>query len=213
MTLTSRQPKILANLLVNSGRLVTPYDVYATLSDLLEFVETGRALGETLSTQDILGESLFGQIPHNRTCKDASVPGHYCMCETVVAIDKSDARSATAARLTVDHVNSLLKEVVDKCSKLVVGDVMMAHLVKTMEDIGGESGDEQKVRVVVQVEPSLALLEATVILHEDGSGEVWGDVSRINPYAGQSDCIRHDILRKYCFCSTTELTERDVVKL
>lgn len=214
MTLTSRQPKILANLLLNSGRLLTPFDVYATLADLLEFVETGRPLGESPPPSGVLGLSIFGQVPANRTCKDASVPVHYCMCETVVDMEKTDIRASTAASITINYVNNLLKDTAGKCSQLTVGEVTSAHLVKTMEDEENDVGGEQKVRIIVEVQPSFALLEATVVLSGD-SGEVWGDVSRINPYAGQSDCIRHTILRKYCYCAenTDQSPEKDTVKL
>lgn len=201
--LTSRQPNISDNLRFNSHRLVTPFDVYATLVDLLKFVKTDRPLGASSSPPGILGQSLFGQIPGNRTCKDASVPAHYCVCETAAPIDNSDSRAVTAANIIVGYVNHLLKDISDKCSELSVNGIMSAVLVKTMEDSGKEDETEQKVRVVVEAKPSMALFEATVILHGT-SGEVWGDVSRINPYAGQSDCIRHAILRKYCFC--TDLT-------
>lgn len=201
--LTSQQPTILNNLRLNSHRLVTPFDVYATLADLLEFVKTDRPLGASPSPPGILGRSLFGPIPGDRTCKDASIPPHYCVCETATPIDNSDSRAATAANIIVEYVNHLLKDISDKCSELSVNRVMSAVLVKTMEDSGKEDEAEQKVRVVVEAKPSMALFEATVILH-GSSGEVWGDVSRINPYAGQSDCIRHAILRKYCFC--TDLT-------
>lgn len=211
--LISRQPNILVNLRFNSHRLVTPFDVYATLADLLEFVKTDRPLGASPSPPGILGRSLFGQIPGDRTCKDASIPAHYCVCETTTPIDNSDSRAITAANIIVEYVNHLLKDISDKCVELSTNGVMSAVIVKTMEDGGKEDEAEQKVRVVVEAKPSMALFEATVILHGT-SGEVWGDVSRINPYAGQSDCIRHVILRKYCFC--TDMTVQNaqaIVKL
>lgn len=198
--LTSHQPKILENLRFNSHRLVTPFDVYATLVDLLEFVKTDRPLGASPSPPGILGRSLFGQIPGDRTCKDASIPAHYCVCETATPIDNTDSRAVNAANIIVEYVNHLLKDISDKCSELSANGILSAVLVKTMEDNGKEDEAEQKVRVVVEAKPSMALFEATVIL-QGTSGEVWGDVSRINPYAGQSDCIRHTILRKYCFCT------------
>ncbi|XP_054717820.1 uncharacterized protein LOC129227305 [Uloborus diversus] len=203
-TITFVQKTAKESLQKNSGRLVTPFDLHATLLDLLAFVSSGQPLGQH-APKNTLGLSLFGGIPADRNCEDAKIPVHYCVCEKKTDIPLSDFRSVSAAQSIVDHVNSLIaeagKEFSDRCAVLSVGKVTMAHLIEQMEDL--PQNEAQKIRVVVEAEPSGALLEATV-LHQEGKIEIINEVSRLNPYADQSGCIKHVILRKYCFCSTDE---------
>ncbi|KAG8186660.1 hypothetical protein JTE90_014736 [Oedothorax gibbosus] len=195
------QPHIHSSLSTNTGRLVSPYDMHATLEDLLNFATKNRTLGTSQPPLGCLGQSLFAEVPQNRSCQDASIPPHYCTCESESPILESDSRAICAADATVLHVNELLKnggaDIVTKCSVLTLKSVHSAHLVQSAEEDALKGGE--RIRVVVEVEPSGAIFEATTLV-EDERTQVLVEVSRVNLYGEQSSCIRHVILRKYCYC-------------
>ncbi|KAI6237605.1 hypothetical protein M3Y95_00283000 [Aphelenchoides besseyi] len=55
----------------NLNRLVSNYDIYETLREILNFQDSDR---------QPVGISLFNKIPRNRTCTDARVVYHHCTC-------------------------------------------------------------------------------------------------------------------------------------
>ncbi|KAI6199219.1 hypothetical protein M3Y96_00603200 [Aphelenchoides besseyi] len=56
---------------INLNRLVSNYDIYETLREILNFQDSDRRP---------VGVSLFNKIPRNRTCTDARVVHHHCTC-------------------------------------------------------------------------------------------------------------------------------------
>ncbi|XP_035223481.1 uncharacterized protein LOC118196175 isoform X2 [Stegodyphus dumicola] len=201
--ISSLQPEILENLWVNSGRLVVPFDIHATLMDILEFAVTGRPLGQSKPPEGDLGQSLFVEVPPDRTCINASVPDHYCVCEIASAIPVTDTTARSAAKATIDRINAMLHGegpyIKEKCATLVLAAIRSAHILRKAEEEATPS-PSTKVRIIIEAKPSKGIFEATVSVADDVA-EVLGDISRINTFGSQSNCIRHWTLRKYCFCN------------
>lgn len=197
----SQDSKVLDHLKKNIGRLVTHYDTYSTLVDFLKHIRTGSPLG---SQNSEFRRTLFGSIPSNRTCREANIPTHYCTCEVETLLPSDDPRSPIAAHSVIQHINAMLNAggVSQQCAELRVGMVKSTHILTGENDPVDESGATFKgrVRSVVLAEPSKGVFEATVQMGEK-EAHVMGDISRINKYSNQSSCIKHDILRKYCFCT------------
>lgn len=63
------------------------------------------------------GISLFNEVPLNRTCADASVPGHYCACEHSVDADPQDPKLRDVAEFLVSQLNSGLRKF-PQCAQL-----------------------------------------------------------------------------------------------
>ncbi|GIX88799.1 uncharacterized protein CEXT_480221 [Caerostris extrusa] len=200
------------NLRINQGRLTTPYDIHFTAIDIIKSIANNVNLGtETLAR----GTSLFGFISPNRTCSDAGIPDHYCVCETEKQLTVSDPKSQKAATALVTIINNLLLSHANFCSELTLVEVLRVDLIvprrevivnsrlyfgKHVED-GKASGMITKLRVIVKTEPGLGLFEGTLLLREDVEDiSVLGDISRINRYGLQSSCIEDPIIRKYCYC-------------
>lgn len=78
-----RYPTAAANLRFNAaaGRLVTAFDVHATLIDILRL--TADQPGPTATGRDgrrPRAISLFDKVPEDRTCADADIEPHWCAC-------------------------------------------------------------------------------------------------------------------------------------
>eukprot|EP01113_Clastostelium_recurvatum_P044582 TRINITY_DN7545_c0_g2_i2.p1 TRINITY_DN7545_c0_g2~~TRINITY_DN7545_c0_g2_i2.p1 ORF type:complete len:610 (-),score=73.80 TRINITY_DN7545_c0_g2_i2:49-1878(-) len=76
-TWLSRHPAFRDNLRVNAlSRLVTPYDVHATLLHIGHLSE-----GHVPGLHSENGMSLFTELPNERSCEAANIPGYMCTCE------------------------------------------------------------------------------------------------------------------------------------
>jgi hypothetical protein len=205
-------PHLHDNLEANKNRLLSPFDIHATLRHILSYPD--RKLGK-------IGLSLFQSIPEDRHCEACGIPEHYCPCVQLQKIPAAHPHVRKAAEGLVAHINKILNS--DKlaskmCSTLKLGEVRSAHqnlnhpkLVKFMgsEDIdgriprfGNHTRDyECNYQLLVKTTPGDALIEGTVQLL-DGKFYYGNDISRINKYGDQPNCIaeKRPYLRKFCFC-------------
>lgn len=197
--LINKQPHAMKNLQANTPRLITHYDTYSTLMDILQYSSKRTSLGRSYSK---FGISLFSSIPLNRTCAEAGIPDHYCTCgkEIPVTVDLPEIRQA--ADVIVNKINELLfklKENSHLCAHLTLSQVKSASRLLSHPSVASTSVD-YTLSIMLETNPSKGLFESTIRLSKDGSYQVLGDISRINEYGNQSSCIQHNILRKYCYC-------------
>lgn len=196
-----------SNLETNAGRLTTPFDTYATLRDIASFASGGSAtVGEDDSHYGI---SLFGEVTRDRTCERAGIPSEYCSCGSEVPVELDSPFVRKAATALVEKVNDLLNsDELDepfvrrrRCARLSLRRVHDAQELFVVDDVKETADGTRRLRVTVEVLPSAAMLEGLILVNrEEEQFDVFGDISRINKYGNQSHCIRHAVLRKYCYC-------------
>ena len=229
-----RYPERVASLRENSRRLTTFFDVHATLRDLL--VDAG-AVRADLPRFPNPGVSLFQAVPQDRSCEDAGIAPHWCVCRSRQPLPLNTTILTRFAEAIVKHINEvLLHRVRPKCADLRLDRITSAFL--TVSETGGrvkdtsyrlEAFDEVSLRIVTV--PGEAEFEATVRCNQgipptvrpdsvfqqsklrlDGADGLEDrcqekhhvsvlDVSRLNMYAGQSDCLV-DFFdeRRFCYC-------------
>jgi len=73
-----KYPQVRNNLKHNQQALVTPYEIFETLHSFAKFPNPNipRASHSL---------SLFDEIPYNRTCEEAWIPNHFCICNKEVS--------------------------------------------------------------------------------------------------------------------------------
>lgn len=202
------------NMLINQHRLTTPFDVYETLKDILVFDGKEKRV-ETFSR----GMSWFREIPYLRSCDQAGVLPHWCACLNHIEIDIGlDVVSKTSEAL-LSQIKTELKNYTHICEDLTLRKIHHATRLAepdlsyakakdvSKSEITRVFGDSTKaledIQVVIETVPGKALFEATVRLDTySKSLTVLGDISRINMYGHQSDCIEVFKLKKYCQCKT-----------
>ncbi|XP_067124514.1 uncharacterized protein [Centruroides vittatus] len=202
--LANEQPQAIKNLQANTAKLITHYDTYSTLMDILQYSVKRTMLGHSYSK---FGISLFSNIPLNRTCEAAGIPDHYCTCgkEIPLTVDLPEIRQA--ADVIVTKINELLSELernTHSCAILTLSQVISASRLLSHPSVSSANID-YTLSIMLETNPSKGLFESTVRLSKDGSFQILGDISRINEYGNQSSCIQHTILRKYCYCVNIEL--------
>lgn len=85
-SLYETHPQVVESLKLNVGRLITPYDIYFSILDVLNHDMQKWQLGTATSSR---GTTIFSQISSNRTCEEAGIPDHYCVCEREEQLDVS----------------------------------------------------------------------------------------------------------------------------
>ncbi|GIY09410.1 uncharacterized protein CEXT_262371 [Caerostris extrusa] len=111
-----QNPEIAKNLKINQDRLMTLFDVHATMLHLLDLNKTQEE-----RSNHTLGLSLLEEIPENRTCEDANILRHWCPCETFEQVPLNSSEAIASAQAIVDDINSQLKQHADICEVLESG--------------------------------------------------------------------------------------------
>lgn len=211
-------PKSYANLKTNSDRLVTVFDLHATLKRILDFRFDG-GVGD-VGQREI---SLFDEIPENRTCDDAQIKPHFCSCLKWTDIDDpgNDAVVRNATDIVINRFNEMNAEAKGLCAQLTVNRILSARMMAPRDELMAFkesqdydnylpdlSGNKKVTAFIYQIrfttKPSDADYEVSVTYFEEYNRFVFSDndVSRLNMYGDQPKCIINTFhhLRQYCYC-------------
>ncbi|CAH0602971.1 unnamed protein product [Chrysodeixis includens] len=188
------------NLKQNSKRLTTPFDMYATLSDLINLEEiNNEKIKQRTNSSYTLNRSisLFLPIPKNRTCKTADIDDHWCTCHKGIKLSTKSLEARDAAEQLVRHLNKYLEEY-PHCAVL-----SLAEVLEVTEMMAGQPRKDEvgwrEFMVVVRTAPGDGVFEGTLRRRGD-QWDLAGTISRLNLYGDQSRCVHHYQLKLYCYC-------------
>lgn len=191
----SKHDQEYTNLLNNADKLISPFDVYKTLSHVLH----GDDVKEPIGCKTCY--SLLTEVPSDRTCADAGVSPHWCACHDLEELPVSRATTKYWAELVVAAINKKIEQ--DRelelgyiCASLSVQDVLyFRKKVNSTEYVVG-----------VQTHPGGAHFEATVVKHGYGD-RVEDSISRLNEYGTESHCAKKPPSKLFCYCVDTGILE------
>ncbi|XP_037710221.1 uncharacterized protein LOC119547433 [Drosophila subpulchrella] len=200
--LEERYPQAIGNLKINNHRLVTAFDLHATLLDLpnLTSLEDEQlkqrtadlwALGENLPR----GISLFLPIPDHRDCSLAEIPTQFCLCQHRRNVSTSDGYVLRAARLIIRNLNKIILTHNPPCQTLYLDRVLKADKWRRLAD---EHQSEFRVRLLAT--PGGGQFEG-VVRYSGYKLAIDGPIKRTNSYGNDSYCIQNYLIEMYCFCS------------
>ncbi|GBL97188.1 hypothetical protein AVEN_144622-1 [Araneus ventricosus] len=213
-----QNPGIAENMQINQDRLMTLFDVHATMVHLLDFKKN-----RTQRAMDSLGNSLFEEISPYRTCSDAKIQPHFCPCQTFDSVVISSPEAINASQAVVDDINSKLQPYGGVCEVLEVDTIMDARVgkvdeymlkyLKTENEVinktiyigkGVPTLDDYMITLVTK--PGGAVFEGSVRHNpKDDSYGVLG-ISRISMYGNTSWCIDSQKMKIFCYCKIQHLT-------
>lgn len=203
-----QHPEIVQALKVNRNRLTNPYDLHMTLKHVLQLNDPKKEMIPAISC--INCQSLFHEIPWNRSCEDCSIADHWCTCTAYKIHDKNDNIVKHAVQFVIDFMNNELKPYTHDdnkhalCAKLTLKSISYSRRAEYLH-----VSDPYNVYIMVfQAAPSNGWFEATVRYHIiNHDFELSGSVSRLDTYSSQSKCMKQDNLRKYCYCTGSTNTK------
>ena len=173
----------------NQRKLTSHFDVHATLMHLL--------LG-TPPPDEPFGLSLFTHIPDNRTCQQAGISLHYCMCSTLVPTP-IDANIFAITHALVNITNQLIEPVQNKCAQMTLKKVLKAFILDS-----GIHSEDPRFLIHWKAEPSDGVFESMVyVQYKNGTLDitVLGEISRLDRYGNQSKCVDGlPSVERFCYC-------------
>lgn len=199
--LEEQHPHLRSYLKRNSERLTTWLDVHSMLMDIVKSTYEESPPVHVWNTRGYSAWRM--EIPINRTCQAAGIPENHCVCQSEANISPDDQRSLEASYILVNHLNQLLEVVKTSCVKLSLQKTLQAAVILPRKHIAQKQGYELKMRILVSLAPSDAVVEAFMQKTAWSTEfQVVGDVSRLNKYGNQSSCIQHREMRKFCYCKS-----------
>ncbi|XP_035701136.1 uncharacterized protein LOC110862089 [Folsomia candida] len=197
------------NLQDNANMLTSPFDVYQTIKVCMNLTklktpdEDDDAKSESAITTR-KPTSLFRKIPSDRSCLEAGVSLHWCVCrgardQRPAPTTTPDAIAATAA--AIDFINNELKPVAEKCRPLELNGLRSAYHIDYAVEHGDKyPGISQALRVYFKTAPADAYFSATLV--QRGGNESWtmtDQAIRLDHYGTQSWCVSQEH-KTYCAC-------------
>ncbi|XP_062540415.1 uncharacterized protein LOC134208663 isoform X2 [Armigeres subalbatus] len=199
-----QHPEAVQALKINRNRLTNPYDLHATLKHVLELSERIDNLPPPLSCPNC--QSIFQEMPWNRSCEETSIAPHWCTCSNFEKIDKSSKIVHEVLGFVINEINrdlddnqrNLTKKI---CAKIQLKSISLAKVARYPDAVEPHTD----YLLIFDGKPGSGKFETTVrhytIRDQTKSPfEVTGSISRLNEYASQSECMHVDYLRKYCYC-------------
>ncbi|XP_049303312.1 uncharacterized protein LOC125776225 [Bactrocera dorsalis] len=199
----NEHPDFVKNLKINQQRLTTPYDIYATLKHILE--EADPDIQVPYVNGSTPGNSIFREIPEERTCQDANIPDHWCTCVPYETVPTSDGLAKNVTALVLGEMNQYLvnKDISDICAELKLERINSVEM--KMIKIPNES----TYRINFEANPEKARFQATVVYNitTNTIDTKVEDISRLDWYAKTSNCIDLKEEKKYCICKNNTTTK------
>ena len=202
-------PNLHKNLKTNIDRLTSPFDTYQTMMDIIN---------ENFNSPEVdnpypRGISLFRPIPEDRSCADAGIDEHNCVCYSSEKVDVNLPIIQQLTSFVMSQMNDPLPRKL--CAELKLKKILAAKRVNTNLRYDAQNqykkpllyyfytpkeDTRERYLLVLQTSPSDGVFEATVEHQNQKDFNILGDISRTNRYGNQSICMHDMKLRHYCYC-------------
>ena len=226
--LKTKYPWIMRNLLLNSQRVTTAFDVHHTIIDIAKgiFQDISPLVNKTR-----VARNIFSLIPTSRTCEDAGIPPNFCICgQDYNVLPNNDTLVKYLGTFAVNQLNLALANVSSICRRLTLLNVTEAKVKYTCSNspskkrkwnlgflnallefsLGYDADDcvqGGRYELLFHTLPGNGLFEVMVEYSDIAMPpdmtkmSLVGDIARIDRYGNQSHCIqRNALLRQYCYC-------------
>lgn len=183
-------------IVLNQYRLVTPYDIYSTLLDIIKISTCdNKTVGPPEGCSNC--HSIFQNVSPNRTCEDASISDRWCSCHKLYPLSVNDKEAKKNVYAVVNHLKSA--DIKTKkcwfCKKLGLKKIYRIHYYYHKNNISMYSV------VAFSMSPANVSYEAIVFRNNSKSKrEIVGAVSLINNYRGLGKCVINRYDRLFCIC-------------
>ena len=191
-----KYPTAVKNLNINYRRLTSNFDVHATLQEIarLQSDDQFKKIGKLNQR----GISMFHEIPKERTCDHATILAHWCTCMSHAPVSVNDTTVKIVTDFVIKTLNNKLS-VFRRCANLTLKHIIKAEILSTT-NIQFKGRKETIYQVEFVTVLGNARFEATVHYTNPRVIELQADVSRLNLYGSQSDCVPISSLKKFCYC-------------
>ncbi|KAH7967441.1 hypothetical protein HPB49_024861 [Dermacentor silvarum] len=181
-------PEAVVQLEVNQRRLVTHYDLHATMLSLSKL----PAFNPEPTNK---GLNVFTVIPPERTCADAFIAPEFCACTGTTGETPDPGVMLSFSRYSVSYINALaMLHFPGKCIEWQLESVDEASA------LGGRVAGKLLLRVQVTLTPT-AHFEVYGTLRNASLDDKHVDfVQRLDKYSNGTTCLPNSAWQKVCMC-------------
>jgi hypothetical protein len=192
------------NALNNKNKLIGAYDIHQTLRHFLHLnanyskeLHNKQFSINNKNIRHLRGISLFENIPVNRSCDDALIPGQYCSCLEPLKVTEKEFENETNMKYEnvieffLSYVNKITESIKSKCEPFKFNKLHHVNILNLKKD--------RKFQFILSFEPGDAWFEVPVKINKTILS-LDGKVIRLSQYGNQSHCIEDAFLKNFCFC-------------
>ncbi|XP_050396584.1 uncharacterized protein LOC126815085 [Patella vulgata] len=199
-----KYPQIVNNLSHNTKRLTSNFDIYETLNDILYF--TGNPKGSIDVTKQ-RGISLFEKIPGERTCDNAGILPHWCVCKLEEdGLSKNSEFRDRSVQFFVNEVNNRLENY-KMCSRVQLSKIkdfkIFKSTSKSPDNVSALSNGSNMyiIKISVLLNPGSGEFDTTLVYNaRSETFDTPGAISRMNKYGHTADCVKGEKIQPLCYC-------------
>jgi len=138
---------------------------------------------------------MFSEVSEDRACEEAGITANWCSCSNYTNISTEGKEPKAIALHALSGINEKLKNTTNVSASCA--ELTLHHVIDLKQKV---SADLQEYFIVMfETIPGGARFEATV-LRSKRTFQLMGDVSRINTYGNQTECVDDAELKLYCYC-------------
>lgn len=197
-----KHPEFVSALNANRNRLTNPYDLHLTLKHILRLSGRAKAVENNSEMGCINCQSMFYEVPWNRSCEEIGIDAHWCTCSPYLPINKDSAVVKHAVSFLLDDLNREIKTRLNGTTKANGGRLCAELHLKTIYFAGETkySADTNDILIQVQTWPGGGEFESTLRYKKSRNEFTVTGTSRLNMYSKHSDCVSDGRLRMFCEC-------------
>lgn len=190
-----QQAQKYTNMLVNEHRLITPYDLYATLGDILKL--TNSSVKRSISDACPRCGGLFRLKSIHWTCADARVSENGCSCRTMNTVDNEATETQYSLKLASDFINNVTDAVNTvpcmACKSLTLKAILRSHAFHIKDRI---------YNVIAFEMSNNYRFEATIVYRGNNARVLY--LHTVTAYNKKGNCVLDPSDRPYCDCEKSE---------
>lgn len=221
---TEKGQKMMKNLKENAEKLTSPFDIHASLLEILNLADSENSDFEKMQDTKKRSLSVFRPIPEDRTCSQAGIEPHWCTCLSWQnAMETAEDRRLTKriANAVVREINKEISVEKELCAPLRLAKIIDAKKLlpdsnllayKNVKDADGFvpdlSGSTKAAfahyQLKIQTTPGVAIYEIT-LFYDVTADEMkldFGAMSHVNKFGDTPHCIidKNYYLATFCVC-------------
>ncbi|OQR77236.1 hypothetical protein BIW11_00469 [Tropilaelaps mercedesae] len=204
--LVQKRPDVIKKLTLNSRRLITAYDIHATLLELASpwAEDRERKRGQGLSL-------ISHEVPESRTCLEAGINLQFCSCLRPTRIGRGSKLAQRFAHFVIDTVNGEIERngATSICYTWTFQNIFD---IFELEDLDKQFQIYKVLLIAVPQNLKGAVFEASAIFRNN-SFELLSRIERLDWYSAHADCVKGKNYARYCYCrqnGSTHSTEEDM---
>ncbi|KAF2883978.1 hypothetical protein ILUMI_22206 [Ignelater luminosus] len=193
-----KYPSKYKNLIKNTERLISPFDVYMTLQNVLFLYRRNYRVRTSYGCP--LCKSLFKSTKYHRSCDDAGIQTQWCGCLHYVNFNKSHLLTKKAAEFMIEDIHKIMViNMGDNYRKCV--DFKLRNIIKADFALSFLRNRIVYLFLITFETRPLATFQGIVSIDiRMPSFKVEGSVNRLDRSSKHGWCVEDKILKAYCYC-------------